>query len=299
MILRKKRREYYTALLFMVPWILGFIIFTGYPLAYSLFLSFTKFNLFSTPEFVGFRNYINIFMKDKVFVKSVSVTVKYVIFSVPLQLVLALLLAILLNRKIIGIGLFRGIFYIPSLLGGCVAIAILWRIIFNSEGLFNQLLMAAGIDAVEGLSWYSNPKVNIWTLIALRIWQFGSPMIIFLASLKQIPSMLYESARIDGASMFTQFNKITLPFLSPIILFNLIMQMNSAFQTFSPAYIISGGTGGHLNSLLFYTLYLYRSGFIDSRMGYASSLAWILVLTISIISFLVFRSSNKWVFYNE
>jgi len=295
----KRRKQYYTALLFMVPWIIGFLVFIGYPLVYSFWLSFTDFRLFRDPNFIGLRNYVNMFTVDSSFRDAVSVTLRYVFISVPFQLFFALLLALLLNRKIVGITIFRAIFYIPSLLGGSVAIAMLWRLVFGAEGLFNQVLLTLGVQAVEGLSWYSDPNVNLWTLIALRVWQFGSPMIIFLAALKQIPESLYESARIDGAGAVAQFRKITVPFLTPIILFNAVMQLNSAFQTFSPAFIISNGTGGRLNSLLFYTLHLYRVGFVESRMGYASGLAWLLVVTIGTVSFFVFWSSNRWVYYNE
>lgn len=295
----RKQREKYTGLLFMLPWIFGFLVFIAYPLIYSFWLSFTNYRLFGTDEFIGFGNYINMVSADSRFSDSVSVTLSYVFISVPLQLVFALSLALLLNRDLRGITLHRAIYYIPSLLGDSVAIAMMWRLIFGSAGLFNQILLGIGVDAVEGLSWYSDPRVNLFTLIALRVWQFGSPMIIFLAALKQIPLSLYESARIDGASAVTQFWKITLPFLTPVLLFNSVMQTNSAFKTFAPAFILSNGTGGRLNSLLFYTLEIYRVGFVEGRMGYASGLAWLLVLTIAAVSGLVFWSSKRWVYYNE
>jgi len=283
----------------MLPWIFGFLVFIAYPLIYSFWLSFTNYRLFGTSDFIGFSNYINMISSDSRFSDAVSVTLRYVFISVPLQLIFALSLAMLLNRDLRGITLHRAIYYIPSLLGDSVAIAMMWRLIFGSEGLFNKILLSIGVEAVEGLSWYSDPSVNLLTLIALRVWQFGSPMIIFLAALKQIPISLYESARIDGARMISQFWRITLPFLTPVLLFNLVMQINSAFKTFAPAFILSNGTGGRLNSLLFYTLQIYRVGFVEGRMGYASGLAWLLVITIAAVSSIVFISSKKWVYYNE
>jgi multiple sugar transport system permease protein len=221
------------ALLFLAPWIIGILVFSLYPILHSLVLSFTDFDLFSVPRFVELQNY-RMLLQDARFIQSCKVTTTYVFLGVPLQLIFALLLALLLNRGIPGLKYFRAIYYLPALLGGSVAISILWRQVFGIEGIFNQFLSYLGFsEEITKISWISNPKFSLHTLIVLRVWQFGSPMIIFLAGLRQIPSELYESASIDGANTFAKFTRITLPILSPIILFNLIMQIISAF-TFLP-----------------------------------------------------------------
>jgi multiple sugar transport system permease protein len=208
----------------------------------------------------------------------------------------ALFLAMILNKGIKGLSMYRAIYYIPSLFGGSVAIAILWRRIFGLEGFINKFLAVIGI---QGIGWISTPSTAVYTLVLLRVWQFGAPMIIFLAGLKQIPQELYEAAAIDGAGKRAQFLKITFPMLTPIVFFNMIMEMVNAFQAFTPAYIISDGTGKPLDSTLFYTLYLYQQGFSNFRMGYASALAWFLLLIIAGFTTLSFLSSNKWVHYER
>jgi len=195
-----------------------------------------------------------------------------------------------------GLPIYRAIFYLPSLLGGSVAIAVLWRQLFASDGLVNAALSHFGI---EGPSWISHPNYSIYTLVALSVWQFGSPMIIFLAGLRQIPQDMYEAASLDGASKFRQFYKITLPLLTPVIFFNAVVQTIEAFKAFTPAFIISGGTGGPINSTLFYTLYLYQEAFGNFRMGYASALAWILVVIIAIFTAFSFLTSRYWVHYDD
>jgi multiple sugar transport system permease protein len=279
---------------FLLPWLLGFLIFSVGPIVASLYLSFTKYDLLSAPVPNGLRNYIVMFTMDPRFVKALKVTVVYVALSVPLQLALALAVAMVLNRGIRGLSLYRAFYYLPSLLGGSVAIAILWRQVFGLNGILNQGLALVG---VQGTSWIGTPDTAVYTLVLLRIWQFGSPMIIFLAGLKQIPRELYEAAEIDGVSRLGGFAKITLPLLSPIIFFNLIMQFISAFQAFTQAFIVSGGTGGPVDSTLFYTLYLYQQGFASFRMGYASAMAWVLLGIIGLLTVLAFRSSRFWVFY--
>ncbi|GGH82429.1 multiple sugar transport system permease protein [Pullulanibacillus pueri] len=280
---------------FLGPWLIGLIGFTTIPMLTSLYFSFTKYDMFTPPNWAGLANYIEIFHDPK-FYSSVKVTAIYVLLSVPLQLIFALLVAVLLNRGIRAVRLYRAAYYVPSLFGGSVAVALLWRQVFDSEGLLNSVL---GVFGISGHNWISTPSTSIYTLIILAIWQFGAPMVIFLAGLKQIPVDLYEAARIDGANKFQQFFKITLPMLTPIIFFNLIMEIIHAFQAFTPAYIVSGGTGGPLDSTLFYTLYLYQKGFTEFHMGYASALAWLLLVTIAIVTGLVFASSKKWVFYQE
>jgi multiple sugar transport system permease protein len=225
-----------------------------------------------------------------------QVTFAYVIMAVPLKLAFALGLAMVLNRGIAGLPLYRALFYLPSLLGASVAIAVLWRQLFAKDGLVNVALALFGID---GPSWISDPNYSLYTLVLLSIWQFGSPMIIFLAGLRQIPPDVYEAASIDGATKVQQFIKITLPLLTPVIFFNGIVQTIDAFKAFTPAFIISEGTGGPIDSTLFYTLYLYQEGFAYFRMGYASALAWILLIIIACFTAFSFLTSRYWVHYND
>lgn len=282
--------------LFLLPWLIGFLGLTIGPMVTSLYLSFTDFDLLTSPDWVGTDNYIRMFSNDPKFWASMRVTMFFVIFSVPLKLAFALAVAMLLNRGIRGLPLYRALFYLPSLLGASVAIAILWRQIFAGDGLVNQVLEVFGI---MGPSWISNPRTSLWTLIILSIWQFGSPMIIFLAGLRQIPTDMYEAASLDGASKWRQFVKITLPLLTPVVFFNAIIQTIEAFKSFTPAFIISGGTGNPINSTLFYTLYLYQEAFAFFRMGYASALAWVLLALVGIFTAISFLSSKYWVHYDE
>jgi multiple sugar transport system permease protein len=289
--------------LFLMPWLAGLFVFTLYPMIYSLYLSFTEYNILQPPKWVGIKNFFIMFAgndsfpRDGRFVNSLFVTFRYVFVSVPLKLAFALFVAMLMNQKLKFIPLYRTVYYIPTLLGGSVAIAVLWRRLFAGDGLVNAILH--GLFSVEAPSWISNPKYALYTLILLSVWQFGSPMIIFLAGLKQIPREHYEAASVDGAGKVRQFFSITLPALSPIIFFNLIMQMISAFQSFTQAFIVSGGNGGPLDSTMFYSLYLYIKGFGFSEMGYASAMAWFLLLIIAALTALTFRLSKALVSYGE
>jgi multiple sugar transport system permease protein len=300
--------------MFLAPWLLGFFVLTLYPMVYSLWLGFTNYD-FTKPDstaFIGLANYLRMFgsafglsqfsasngeviTPDPYYMKALSVTFTYVFVSVPLKLTAALIVAVLLNQKLRGVAFYRSVYYIPTLLGGSVAIAVLWRKLFEKTGLVNGFLGALGFTNLPG--WITNPKYALGTLILLTVWQFGSSMIIFLAGLKQIPEEYYEAASVDGAKKVRQFVSITLPLLSPVILFNLVIQMISAFQAFTQAYIIGGGTGGVLNSTLFYTLYLYIQGWTYHEMGYASAMAWVLLLIIGVFTVIVFRSSELWVSY--
>jgi multiple sugar transport system permease protein len=281
--------------MFLTPWLIGLICLTSFPMGFSLYLAFTKYDLLTVPKWIGLQNFLDMF-HDKKYVASVTVTVKYVLMSVPLALSFALAVALLLNRGIRGLGVYRAIYYVPSLFGGSVAIGLLWRQIFGGEGLINSFLQRLGI---EGMNWIASPGTALYTLIVLSVWQFGSSMVIFLAGLKQIPTDLYESARIDGAGSWRQFASITFPLLTPIIFFNLIMQIIHAFQAFTSAYVVSGGGGGPLNSTLYYTLYLYQKGFTQFDMGYAAAMAWVLLLVIALVTSLIFVTSGKWVYYQE
>ena len=290
-------REDIYGYLFLLPWLSGFLFFTIGPVAASLYLSFTKFDLLSAPRWAGVDNYVFMFTQDQRFVSALSVTFLYLIFEVPLKLCFALLVAIALDRTIRFGNFYRSIFYIPSLLGGSVAIAVLWRQLFQGDGTINRLLF--DLIGIQGPSWISNPDTAVYTLVILAVWQFGSPMIIFLAGLRQIPKDLYEAAEIDGASKFRQFLSITIPLLGPVIFFNLVLQTIEGFKAFTPAFIISGGTGGPVDSTLFYTLYLYQEAFANFRMGYASALAWILLLVIGLFTALSFASARYWVHYDD
>lgn len=293
---RTRATDNRAALMFMAPWIIGFIVFTAGPLLASLYLSFTRYDLLTLPDWTGISNYVRLLQRDQRFLSSLGVTGTYVAVAVPLRLVFALAIAMILNKGIGGLPLYRAIYYLPSLLGGSVAIAILWRQVFGINGIFNAVVAPLGI---EPRSWIGSPDTALGTLIVLAVWQFGSPMIIFLAGLKQIPKELYDAANIDGASAVQQFFRVTLPLLTPVIFFNLIMQMISAFQAFTPAYIISGGSGGPADTTLFYSLYLYQQGFTFFRMGYASAMAWILVAIIGVFTAINFFGSRYWVHYGD
>ncbi|WP_010277895.1 carbohydrate ABC transporter permease [Paenibacillus senegalensis] len=284
------------ALLFLSPWLIGILAFGLIPMLTSLYLSFTNFDLFRAPGWVGLDNYRTMLVDDSRYTQAVSVTLRYVFLGVPLVLIFSLSIALLLNKGLRGLAIYRAIYYVPSLLGGSVAIAILWRQVFGREGLFNQFLAIFGI---EGTSWITNPDYALYTLVALNVWQFGSPMVIFLAGLRQIPKDLYEASSIDGAGKFQQFKAVTLPLLTPIIFFNLVMQMINAFQAFTQAYVIGGGSGGPLDSILFYTLYLYEKAFQQFEMGYASAMAWMLLVMIAVCTALLFLTSRKWVHYES
>lgn len=301
---KKVWRENLGSYAFLVPWLLGFLVLTLYPMMYSLYLSFTKFNIRTPPEWIGLRNYLVMFTgadalpKDERFLNSVFVTFKFVFISVPLKLVFALAVAMLMNKKLKMIGLYRALYYIPTLLGGSVAIAVLWRRLFAGDGLINMIL--SRVFGLENLpAWISNPKYSLYTLILLAVWQFGSPMIIFLAGLQQIPREYYEASSVDGAGKVRQFLAITLPSLSPIIFFNFVMQMISAFQSFTQAFIVSGGSGGPLDSTMFYSLYLYIKGFGFSEMGYAAAMAWVLLIIIAGLTAISFRASGNLVSYGS
>ncbi|MAP63575.1 MAG: ABC transporter permease [Microbacterium sp.] len=293
---RAIRREKLAPYLFLAPWLIGFFVITLGPMLYSFYLSFTDFNLLGGAEWIGIANYVEMFTDDPKYMDSVRVTLVYVFVSVPLQLAFALLLAVILNRGLRGLAIYRSIYYLPSLIGASVAIAVLWRQMFGRNGLINQVLAWFGIT---GESWIGNPDTALGTLIILNVWTFGSPMVIFLAALRQVPEYLYEAAAVDGVSRWRAFWHITLPMLTPVVLFNLILQLIGAFQAFTPAYVVSGGTGGPVNSTLFYTLYLYQEGFAKFEMGYASAMAWVLFFFIAIVTAVNFWLSKYWVHYDD
>ena len=290
-----KPKDNKAAYIFLLPWLIGLAVITIGPMFMSLFLSFTDYNLLQAPVWSGFDNIVRMF-EDARLLNSLKVTFTYVLVGVPLQLALALGVAILLDRGMRGLAIYRSIFYLPSLLGSSVAIAVLWKQIFGTSGLVNQFLAMIGI---QGPGWISDPDTALGTLILLNVWTFGSPMIIFLAALRQVPVMYYEAASIDGASKVRQFITITLPMISPIIFFNLILQVIGAFQSFTQAFIVSGGKGGPSDSTMFFTLYLYQQGFGRFDMGYASAIAWLLVLIVGVFTAVNFLASKYWVFYDD
>jgi len=280
--------------LFLLPWMIGIAGLTVVPMVASLYFSFTKYPLLKGPTWIGLDNYVRLFHDARAWT-SFEVTGLYVIIGVPLQLIVALAIAVLLDRGMKGLSFYRSVLYLPSLLGGSVAIAVLWKAVFGANGVFNAFL---GLFGIQGMGWVSNPKTALGSIILLHCWTFGSAMVIFLAGLRNIPTMYYEAAEIDGASAWKRFTSITVPLLTPIIFFNLVMQLIAAFQSFTQAYIISGGDGSPADSTLFYALYLYKNAFSYFQMGYAASMAWVLFIIIALVTGLNFLLSRFWVFYD-
>lgn len=291
-----KHKTYMAGYLFLLPWLIGFIFLYASPIIASLYLSFTNYDLLSTPKWVGLANYKTMFTEDFRMGDSIKVTFQYVFLSVPIRLAFALGLAVLLNQGMRYLNFYRTVYYIPSLLGGSVAISVLWKQVFDKEGIFNAGL---GVFGIDGPNWIADPNFAIYSLIGLSVWQFGAVMIIFLAGLKQIPQELYEAATVDGAGVFRKFMRITMPLLTPVIFFNLTITLIQSFQTFTKAFIISNGTGGPINSTLLYSLYLYMKGFTFLEMGYASAMAWLLLIIVAAITGILFLSSRYWVFYSD
>jgi multiple sugar transport system permease protein len=292
----RRTREALAAYGFLSPWIVGMLLLTIGPMVYSLYLSFTRYNLMTPAQWVGVDNYVRMFTADPRYLSSVSVTLRYVAISVPLLLVVSLLVAMLLNKAIAFLPAYRAAFYLPSLIASSVAIAVLWRQVFGQDGIVNEALALVGI---EGGSWIGNPGTALYTLVVLHVWSFGSTMIIFLAGLRQVPKEYYEAAAVDGAGAVRRFVHITLPMLTPLIFFNLLLSTVNAFQAFTPAYVLSGGEGGPLDSTLFYTLYLYQRGFANLEMGYASAMAWTLVVVLALFTAGLFASARFWVHYGD
>ena len=279
---------------FLAPWMIGVAGLVLLPLLFSFYLSFTNYNVLGTPKWVGLDNYVRLFTQDQRYVHSMVLTLGYVLVSVPLQLASALAVALMLAPAKKGQGVYRALFYLPSLLGASVGISITWRAIFDRDGTVPQLLSSFGIPEQ---SWINNPETVIWVIIALEIWKFGAPMIIFIAGLHQIPQTLYEAASLDGAGRLRTFFTITLPLLSPVLFFNLVMGVISAFQTFTPAQIVGDGQGGPVESTLFYAVYMYQQAFQYQKMGYASAIAWVMLAVLGIIAGTLFATSRKWVHY--
>ena len=276
--------------IFSLPFIIGFLAFTLIPIAVSMYYSVTDYKLGQTPAFIGIKNYLEL-LKDERFINSVKVTLIYVVTPVPTKLIFALFVAYLLTQGRRGVTFYRSLYYVPSLIGGSIAVALVWKTIFSRKGLANTILASLGL---QKLSWLGDPKLSMGILVLMSAWQFGSSMIIFAAGLKEIPGSYYEAAEIDGANKWQRFLSITLPCLSPIILYNLVMQTITAFMAFTQAFVIT--QGGPNDATNFYALYVYNHAFKWSNMGYASAMSWLMLVLISVITLILFKSSKFWVF---
>jgi multiple sugar transport system permease protein len=281
---------------FISPWLICFIAFSIIPIVSSLFLSFTDYDILGSPVFSGLKNFRRM-VKDELFWKSLLVTFHYAFGSVPLKLAFAFMVAVLFKRASRMTRAYQALYYLPSIVGGSIAMAVVWRRIFMSDGAVNAALQAIGIKST--ISWIGRPDAVMWTLILMALWQFGSSMLIFLAGLRQIPKTYYEAASIDGAGPVRKFWNITLPQMTPIIFFNMIMQLINGFTMFTQAFVISGGNGDPQHATLAYALYLYQRAFKFYNMGYSSAMAWILVLIIAFFTGILFKTSDRWVFYES
>ena len=291
MLKKAMNNERTAGIIFTMPFTIGFLLFMIVPMGISLYYSFCSYDILSPPVFTGLQNYKTMFA-DETFYKSIKVTFFFAFVSVPLRLLFALIVAMLLLKSTKMTGFYRAAYYLPSIIGGSVAVAILWKRMFATDGVINKLLQAVGINCT--MSWLGNTKTAIWVLIILAVWQFGSSMLIFLSSLKQIPQSLYEAANVDGANGISKFFRITLPLLTPTIFFNLVMQMINGFLAFTQSYIITQGKP--MNSTLFYTVYMYQQSFEFYNTGYGAALAWVMLAMIGMITLFLFATKKFWVY---
>lgn len=287
-------KESVAGYVFIAPFIIGLIVFTAIPFFTSLYLAFTEYNILTPAKWVGLANFKKMFFEDKLFWKSFWVTFKFALIQVPVKLLVSLGVALILSRNSRAIPVYRAAFYIPSLMGGSVAVALTWKQMFAYKGAINAILGALGMEPVK---WLSDPKTALGVLIGLGVWQFGSSMLIFLAALKNVPQSYHEAAIVDGAGPVRRFFKIVLPMITPIFFFNLVNQTIGAFQTFNSSYLISQGKP--LNTTLYYGLHLYNRAFTYYEMGYGSAMAWFMLLVIAVFTALIFRSSSAWVYYES
>ena len=291
--LRQKLNTEETAgIICTLPFTFGFLAFTIVPMLMSLYYAFTDYDIKNPPVWAGLKNFIKMFTDDPRFVKSLQVTFYFALTSVPLRLIFALLVALLLLRTTKVTSFYRAAYYLPSIIGGSVAVSILWKRMFAKEGVVNAILGMFGIHTT--FAWLGNKHTAIWVLVVLAVWQFGSSMLIFLSSLKQIPQSLYEAARVDGSNKWQQFWKITLPLLTPTIFFNLVMQMINGFLAFTQCYIITQGKP--MDSTLFYTVYMYEQSFQFNNAGYGAAMAWVMLLIIALITAVLFGTKKFWVY---
>lgn len=280
-------------LVYILPWLIGMVFLTLYPFINALVISFTDYNLVREPNFIGLSNYTKLF-RDEDFLGTLNATLKYTVITVPLQLAFALFIAYILNFKLKGINFFRTAYYIPSLLGGNVAVAVLWRFLFQQDGLINRII---GVVGIQPVAWLSSPGGAMSVIIILKVWQFGSAMLIFLAALKDVPQDLYEAASVDGSTKLHSFIHITMPLITPTIFFNLVMQLVNAFQEFNGPYLVTGK--GPLNATYLTSMYIYDNAFKYFNMGYASAASWILFLIIVAVTLILFATQDKWVYYSD
>ena len=286
-----RRREAIMGYIFLTPWLIGFLVFLVGPMLTSIYLSMTNYKMISSPVWIGLANYERM-IADPLVIHSLTVTIKYTAFAVPLGMIAAMAIAVLLNQKIHASGIFRTVFYLPSVISG-VAVALVFVWIFNYRfGLLNYFLSLVGID---GPNWLGSPRYALWAFVLMSLWGIGGNVVIYLAGLQGVPVSLIEAAIIDGASPWTRFWKITLPLLTPVVLFTMVMGVIASFQTFTQAYIMTGG--GPANATLFFLLYLYKNAFNWFEMGYASALAWLLFTIIMIVTIIMWTSSARWVYY--
>jgi ABC-type sugar transport systems, permease components len=290
---RLSRREN-MGMLYILPWLVGFLVFGCYPFFASIVYSFTDYTLLKKPDFVGFQNYVTMFTTDRDFYKSLGVTIVYSLVAVPCKLIFALFIALLLNMKLRAVNFFRTVYYIPSILGGSVAIAIVWKSLFANNGAVNLFLNILGISSVQ---WMGTPVAANSVIIMLNVWQFGSSMIIFLAGLKQIPQELYDVAKVDGSNKVHIFFNITIPLLTPVIFFNLVMQVINSLQEFSAPFLITNGAP--MKYTYFFGMKLYEYGFKYFKMGYSCALSWVLFAIILVLTALIFKNSKRWVYYED
>lgn len=291
---KSERREAIAGYLFISPWAIGFVVFYAGPIVASFLLSFTRWNIVGTPKWVGLANYERIFTSDPYFRKAVGVTLKYAAYYLPLEVICGILIAVVLNQKLRGIGVFRTVYYMPYIVPK-VAASLVWVWVLNPRyGLVNTVL---GWFHIDGPNWLGDPDWVLPSIIIMALWGVGGSAVIYLAGLQNIPQQLYEAATVDGAGAIQKFVRITLPMLSPTIFFQLVLGLIGTFQTFTPAFIAAGRTGGPLQSGLFYMLYIYNRSFNSMRMGYGSALAWIMTAFIMVLTVIVFRSSKYWVYY--
>ena len=291
-----KSRENLTGYLFIAPWLIGFLVFTLGPFIQSFYLSFTRFNIVQPPKFIGLANYRMMLFDDELFWKSLWVTIRFALCSVPMVLVVGVLLALLLNSNVKGIAAFRTIFYLPSIIPTVATTSIFMWILNPQVGMVNQILDLIGI---KGPAWLSDPTWTPWSLVFMSVWGAGGSMVIYLAGLKDIPTYLYEAATLDGAGPIQKLKAVTLPMLSPVIFFNLVMGIIGTFQYFTQAFMISKGQGGPEDSTMFYALYMFQRSWKYMDMGYGSAMAWVLFVIIILITAVIFRSHTRWVHYGK
>lgn len=298
MMMKRKSVRYekrgYIGLVYILPWVAGFGLFQLLPFVKSFQYSFTNMKVSGSADFIGLANYVRAFTADANFPKAVLVTLRHMFYALPAKIIFALFVAMILNQNLRGINLFRTVYYLPSILGGSVAISALWRVLFAADGFINNMLALVGI---RGVSWLGSYQYALATISVIDVWQFGSSMVLFLAALKQVPSELYDAASVDGARRVRRFFSITLPMISPILFFNIIMQTINMMQSFTSSFVVT--KGGPLKSTYVIAMKLYEDAFSHYNMGYACAESWIMFVGIMLCTVLYFKTSHWWVHYSD